>query len=283
MFKRALLSCCCLAILGTLPAEAGCLDDIKAAGVLRSGNGAMGLKPSVWQGDDGQLHGFEWEIFQELGKRIGVPKVEYEVTDWTSLIPGLKAGRWDIILSAMSVTQERIQGAGIEYTRPYFMLYDEVIVPGNSSIKTMNDLKGKILATTLGTMDSVNAHAMVDEGKAGSVLDFNTFGEPFMALQNGQADAVILDQGTFYGQKENMPDLRVVGDPIFYHPKPEWAEAEAKAPYILGGTAIGVRRECGDLLEALNKALADMDADGTRKAIISKYGVWSAAQEKMMK
>ena len=44
-----------------------------------------------------------------------------------------------------------------------------------------------------------------------------------------------------------------------------------------------MRKECSDLKLAVNKALADMDADGTRKAILTKHGVWSAEQVKLMK
>lgn len=268
----------------TTAANAGqCMDDIMKKGVLLSGNGLMGTKPFIWKNEDGSYGGFEWELFQEIGKRIGVPKVDYEITEWSTLIPGLKAQRWDIILSAMSATQERVQGAGMEFSTPYFLLLDRVIVKDDSPIKSMDDLKGKILGSTLGTKDSLNAHMLVDQGKAGSVLDFNTFGEPFVALQNGQVDAVILDQGTFAGQQEVLKNMRIVGDPIYYQPKPEWAEAEAKAPYILGSTAIGVRRECPDLLEALNKAIGSMYEDGTRKAILEKYGMWADFQAKLTK
>ena len=260
-----------------------CLDKIKEKGVLLSGNGLMGTKPFIWKNEDGTYGGFEWDIFQELGKRMGIPKVDYEITEWSTLIPGLKSDRWDIILSAMSATQERIQGAGIEFSNPYFLLIDRVIVKNDSPIKSTDDLKGKILGTTLGTKDSLNAHSLVDAGKAGSVLDYNTFGEPFVALQNGQVDAVILDQGTFAGQQEQLGNMRIVGDPIYYTAPAEWADAEAKAPYVLGATAIAVKRECPDLLAAINKALVSMEEDGTRKAILAKYGMWDDFQAKMMK
>ncbi|HTI03059.1 MAG TPA: transporter substrate-binding domain-containing protein, partial [Acidisoma sp.] len=80
-----------------------------------------------------------------------------------------------------------------------------------------------------------------------------------------------------------LKNLRTVGDPIAYHAKPEWAAAEAKAPYRLGSLAIAVRPECPALLSAINGALESMDKDGTREAILKKYGVWSDQQANLMK
>jgi ABC-type amino acid transport substrate-binding protein len=274
-----------LAIAPKAPASAEeCLPAIKERGVLVSANGLMGLRPFAWKNEQtGQYEGFEAELMGELAKRLGIPKWDYAITDWTTMIPGLKAGRWDIILSGMTVTQERIQGGGINYSRPYFMLYDTVIVLNDSPYQTVADLKDQTVASTLGTMDSINAHKLKDDGKVAEVMDFNTFGEPFQALRNGQVAAVVLDQATFQAQAEEMKDVRVIGDPLPYIPNAEWADEEKDQPYILGGTGVGVRKECTDLLDALNKALADMDADGTRKAILEKYGAWDDNQAVMMK
>lgn len=261
-----------------------CLPAIKERGVLLSANGLMGLRPFAWKNEQtGQYEGFEAELMGELAKRIGVPKWDYVITEWTTMIPGLKAGRWDIILSGMTVTQERIQGGGINYSRPYFMLYDTVIVMKDSPYQTLEDIKDKTVASTLGTMDSINAHKLKDDGKVAEVMDFNTFGEPFQALRNGQVAAVILDQATYQAQEEEMSDVRVIGEPLPYIPNADWAEAEKDQPYILGGTGVGVRKECTDLLEAINTALTDMEADGTRKAILEKYGAWDDNQAILMK
>jgi ABC-type amino acid transport substrate-binding protein len=285
MLRAAVIaSVAAMSLGGIEEASAQCLPAIMKKGVLLSAVGLMGTKPIVWKDEKtGKYEGFEAELLNEVSKRIGVPKWDYVVTEWTTMIPGLKAERWDIIFSAMSVTQERIQGAGIDYSNPYFMLYDQVIVRNDSPIKTMDDLKGKTLASPLGTLDAQNAQLLVDTGKAGKLMTFNTFNEPFLALANKQVDAVVIDQATYLGTKDEMKDLRTVGEPIPYQPKPDWVEAEKGAAYIFGGTAVGVRKECTDLKLAINKALTDMDADGTRKTIIEKYGAWSPLQVKMMK
>jgi ABC-type amino acid transport substrate-binding protein len=263
-------------------ASAQCVEEIQESGVLRVGVGLMGLKPFIWQEPDGSYTGFEKEIADYIAGELGV-SVEYVVTEWTTLIPGLKNDRWDIILSGMAKTQERIQGGGIDFSNPYFLIFDRIIVTGDSPIQSAEDLEGKVLASTLGTMDSLVAHSLVDQGIAASVMDFNTFGEPFLALRNNQVDAVIMDETTYLAQLEEMPDLRVVGEPLYYIPKAEWAEAEETADYRLGGLGIGVRQECTDLKAAIDQAIADMTADGTREAILRKYDIWSDNQINLMK
>ncbi|MDZ4736791.1 MAG: transporter substrate-binding domain-containing protein [Rhodospirillaceae bacterium] len=263
-------------------ASAQCVEKIQEAGVIRVGVGLMGLKPFIWQEPDGSYTGFEKEIADYIAGELGVT-TEYVVTEWTTLIPGLKSDRWDVILSGMSKTQERIQGGGIEFSNPYFLIFDRVIVLEDSPIQSVEDLDGKVLASTLGTMDSLVAHSLVDQGLAESVMDFNTFGEPFLALRNEQVDAVVMDETTYLAQLEEMPDLRVVGEPLYYIPKAEWAEAEESADYRLGGLGVGVRQECTDLKAAVDQALADMAADGTREEILRKYDIWSDEQINLMK
>lgn len=272
------------AALATLPASADTLEKAQAEGTIRVGVGLMGTKPFVWQDGDAYV-GIEADLTRELVRRLGIEDFEYVVTEWSTLIPGLKSNRWDMLVTGLVKTEERIQGGGILMSKPYIMAYDLIIVTEDSPIRSEEDLKGKVLASLLGSTDSLVAHSIVARGGAAEVKDFNTYAEPFMALRNKQVDAVIFDQFTYMGFKESMPDLRVAGEPILYVPKPEWAEAQEKADYNLGGVGIGVRAEDAALLEAINAALDEMDADGTRQKILEKYGAWDALQERaaMMK
>jgi cystine transport system substrate-binding protein len=284
-FARVLLGVAFLSAISHTAVHADTLNTIQHAKKIRVGVGFMGTKPFVWQDDKGQYHGFENEMLQALIKKLGVDNYEYVVTDWSTLIPGLKSGRWDIIMTGMVETEERIQGGGISMSRPYFFVYDRIIVPEDSPIKSENDLKDKVLGAMLGTTDSLVAHTFVDSGKAADVKDFNTFTEPFLALRNKQVDAVIFDQVTFSGQRTQMPDLTEVGAPLPYIPAPAWAARQAKANYKLGGVGIGVRLDDPRLLNAVNQALDQMDADGERQAILTKYHIWDGFQSKaaMMK
>jgi ABC-type amino acid transport substrate-binding protein len=121
-------------------ALADTLDDIKAAGTIKIGNGVMGTKPWVYQEADGSYAGMEYEMLQYILPKLGISKFEYVTTEWDSLIPGLKAKRWDIIFSGMTVTEERRQGAGIEFTRPYYFESDRIAVKEDSPYQKPEDL-----------------------------------------------------------------------------------------------------------------------------------------------
>ena len=274
-----------LALGAALPrlARADTLDDIKKAGTIKIGVGVMGTKPWVYQEGDGYA-GVEYEMLQYILPKLGISKFEYVSTEWDSLIPGLKAKRWDIIFSGMTVTEERRQGAGIEFTRPYYFESDRIAVKEDSPYQKPEDLKGKILATTVGTVEEMQAKTMVKNGNGGEIKSFDDFAAPFLALQNGQVDAVIVDNTTFGEQKKVTPNIRVIGDPMSLAANPDWQAKQDAAGYKFGGDGIGVRKEDTALLAALNKALDDMDAEGVRQKILEKYGLWDASlsREAMM-
>ncbi|MEZ5805571.1 MAG: ABC transporter substrate-binding protein [Rhizobiaceae bacterium] len=273
-----------LCLLGsTATAQAECLPAIKSAGVLKVGVGIMGLKPWIWQDDKGAYTGLEKEILDFVASDIGVPKYEYVVTEWSTLIPGLKAERWDVVMSAMSKTQQRMQEGGVIFSDPYFMYNDRIIVLKDSAYKEPADLKGQIVGSVMGSMDSIVAHSLSEKGEVGEVLDFNNFGEPFQALRNGQVQAVILDQATLLGQMSENSDLRVVGEPLFYVPGKEWEEAESKSDYKLGAVGVAIRPECTDLQAAIDQAFEKLDKQGLRKEILERYGLWDDTQAKLLK
>lgn len=267
---------------GVAQAAAGCLDDIRTAGKIRVGVGVMGLKPWIWQQDDGSYSGLENEILEFLVKDMGL-EYEYVITEWTTLVPGLKAERWDIIMSGMGKTEQRVTEGGISFSDFYFMYHDRVVVKKDSPIQSIEDLKGKTLASTMGSNDSLVAHSLVDKGVAEKVMDYNNFGEPFIALRNEQVDAVVMDQAVLVAQMSEMDDLRIVGEPLYFVPSPEWAEAQNATDYRLGSTGLALRPECDDLRVALNGSLKKLDEQGERQKILAKYGLWDESQAKFTK
>jgi ABC-type amino acid transport substrate-binding protein len=284
--RRAFLAAGTMLTVGLMApvAFADTLDDIKAKGVLVVGSGVVGSKPWMFKNEDGSYGGMEYEMLQYIIKKLGVAKVEIVDTAWETLIPGLKAKRWDVIFSGMTVTEERRQGAGIEFTRPYYFESDRIVVKSDSPVQKPEDLAGKTLGVPLGTVEEIQGKLLIEKGIGKDSKAFENVATVFQALNSGQVDAIIMDNTSLAGQMAVTPDMRVVGGVYNLVADPKWQDAQAKAPYKFGGDGAGVRKEDTTLLQALNDALDAMDADGTREAIFKKYGVWdeSLSKESMM-
>jgi ABC-type amino acid transport substrate-binding protein len=270
--------------LGAASARADTLDDIRQKGVLTIGTGVMGSQPWIWKAEDGSITGMEYEMVQYIIKKLGVPKAEFVAVEWETLIPGLKAKRWDIIFSGMTITEERRQGAGIEFTRPYYFESDRIVVKKDSPFQKPEDLAGKTLSAPVGTVEEYQAKQLIAKGIGKDLKTFNDVASTFLALQADQVDAVIMDNTSTAGQEKVTPNLRTIGGVYSLAADEKWQAAQAKAPYKYGGDGAGVRKEDVRLLQALNDALDAMDADGTRQKILEKYGVWddSLSRENML-
>jgi ABC-type amino acid transport substrate-binding protein len=284
--RRAFLAASAAALTAAfVPAAfADTLDDARAKGVLVVGSGVVGSKPWMYKNEDGSYGGMEYEMLQYIIKKLGVAKVEIVDTAWETLIPGLKAKRWDVIFSGMTVTEERRQGAGIEFTRPYYFESDRIVVRKDSPAQKPEDLAGKTLGVPLGTVEEIQAKLLIGKGIGGESKAFDSVATVFQALNSNQVDAIIMDNTSLAGQLAVTPDLRTIGGVYNLVADPKWQDAQAKAPYKYGGDGAGVRKEDVTLLKALNDALDQMDADGVREAIFKKYGVWdeSLSKESMM-
>ncbi|HEY2111012.1 MAG TPA: transporter substrate-binding domain-containing protein [Dongiaceae bacterium] len=280
--RRMFLATTAIAATGLIvrPARADTLDDIRQKGVLTVGTGVMGSKPWIWKNEDGSLAGMDYDMVQYIIKKLGVPKAEFVAVEWETLIPGLKSKRWDIIFSGMTITEERRQGAGIEFSRPYYFESDRIVVKSDSPYQKPEDLAGKILAVPIGTVEEIQGKLLVSKGIGGEVKAFNDNAGCFLALQSGQVDAVIMDNTTTAGQMQVTPNMRTIGGVYNLTADPKWQAAQAAAPYKFGGDGVGIRKEDTAPLAAINQALDDMDADGTREAILKKYGVWDASLTK---
>jgi polar amino acid transport system substrate-binding protein len=205
----------------------------------------------------GEIVGFEADIGHALCERL---KVTCEFTNqaWEGIIPGLVANKYDAILSSMSITEER--KLQVDFTDKVYQTPPAIAVPKDSALKgvTPDDLSGVTIGAQTSTTHAnyVEAHFPKAELKVYPSPD-----EYKLDLSNGRLDAAIDDV--------------VVLD--------EWTKSEAGAcckvlgvlqtdPVINGeGAGIAVRKEDTDLKEMLNKAIAELRADGTYKKISDKY------------
>lgn len=229
------------------------LEQIKSAGVLKVG--LMGTyAPYNYLDSNKQVIGFDADIANEVAKRLGV-KAEFTTQAFSGLIPSLQAGKFDAIISQVTITDERKQQ--LDFSDPYITNQVKIIVnETNTDITKLADFKGKNIGVGLGTNDETYLRNEV----LPQVGDFTikTYNDVITTLQDlnvGRIDATI---NNIYALKpiveENGFKIKAVGDAI----KSDQA-------------GIAIRKNNPELLEALNKALKDMKDDGTYNTIFEKW------------
>lgn len=236
------------------------LQRIQKEGVLKWGADAEGGAPYVFPDPQKpeRLIGFEVDLAAALAGKLGV-RAEMVQNQWDGLVPALQRGNFDIVLNGLELTDEHRQQ--IAMSRPYYAYAQQMVVRKTAAdLRRLEDLKGK----SVGTLSATAAQRLLEKLGGVEIKTYPGQVEPFRDLSNGRLDAVLLDLPivTYYLAKE--PNLKRSGE-----------------PFALGYYGIGVRPEDKLLLAALNKALAELHADGTLEKIYARYGLWDANQAQL--
>lgn len=209
--------------------------------------------PMGFRDDKNQLVGFDIDMASEAAKRLGV-EVEFKPIDWSAKEAELSGKRVDALWNGLTITEERKQN--IAFTAPYMENHQIIVVPAHSAIKTKADLAGKVVGAQEGSsaVDAVKK----DDAVFKSFKEFKTFGDnvtALMDLSTGRLEAVVVDEvvGRYYVAKKPA-DYAVLQDHF--------------------GTedyGVGVRKDDSALQGQLDKALADMKADGSAAKIAEQW------------
>jgi ABC-type amino acid transport substrate-binding protein len=222
------------------------LAKIKKAGVINVGiEGAY--PPFNSYDNDKQLVGFDVDLTNEFAKRLGV-KVNFVVTPWDSIIAGLLAKKFDILLSSMGITEERKQK--VDFSNPYYTTYSALFVPTNSAITDPKQMTGKKIGALLGSKFADDAKEL---GGIVSTYKNDTLAHQDMSL--GRLDGVITDKivGAVTAKANNYPEKRI-DKPL--------------TTYKIG---IAVNKGEPALLNEINTVLKSIMDDGTYTKISTKW------------
>ena len=189
--SKKILVLCMAALMAVMAMVAGCGSDKKAADgekVLKVGTNAD-FAPFEFQGADPNAYeGFDMDLIRAVGKEMGY-KVEINNLAFDGLIPSLEAGNIDVIISGMTINDERKQK--VLFSDPYYKSGLSIVVAkDNNSIKTFNDLKGKKVAVQIGTTSATEVKKI--EGVQAKEL--NSSADTFIELAAKGVDAVINDR-----------------------------------------------------------------------------------------
>lgn len=224
------------------------LDEIKSAGALRVGTEGT-YAPFSFHDASGALVGFDVEIAREIAKRIGV-EAQFVEGPWDGLIAGIDANRYDVVINQVGITDER--KAKYDFSEPYIASKAALVVKGdNTDITSFEDLKGKKAAQTI-----TSNFGKLAQANGAEIVPTDGFDQSIALVLQGRADATINDSLSFYDFKKQKPDADV-----------KIAATQPDADY----SGVLLAKNKPELLDAINKALTDLKADGTYATISQKY------------
>ena len=154
--------------------------------------------------DDPQ--GFDVDLGTIIAEELGVEPVFREAIS-DNRIPFLQNGEVDLILSTMTITTDR--DAEIDFSRPYYIAHQRILVPKGSDIGGLEDLGGKKVCTVVG---STGEATLKDKAKDAKRTTVDSYSECLELLQNGAVDAEISDDVILAGQVIQDDSLELVGD-----------------------------------------------------------------------
>ena len=241
-------------------AAGGCLwyvRNIEAPPTLRVAvEGAY--PPFNYLDKDGNLAGFDVDIAEAICARLRM-RCELVQQDWDGMVPGLLLGKYDAIVSSMAITKERKHA--MNFAGPYYRSIPARFVArkGDQIEATPQGLAGKRIGVQRATTQSILLRVHFPDAVPAL---YDSEGALEQDLASGNIDLAFADQVSLesgFLQSNAGKGFALIGPPV-------------TDPAIDGeGAGIALRQEDGDLLAALNGALAALRADGTYKKLNDKY------------
>jgi polar amino acid transport system substrate-binding protein len=234
-------------------AKKSTLEQILQKGELRVGFEA-GYMPFEMTDKTGNFVGFDIDVAKEMAKAMGVKFVPVN-TAWDGIIPALETDKFDIIMSGMTVTQER--NLKINFASPYIIVGQAILVnkKHQAAIKSYKDLNDPKYTVTskLGTTGEQAVKRMIPKA---AYKSFETEPEAALEVVNGKADAFVYDLPycVVFMAKQGADKLVFLDKPFTFEPL-AWA----------------IRKGDPDFLNWLDNFLRQIQNDGRYDAIYQKW------------
>ncbi len=253
--KKKLICVLCLALVLGLFTACGktgtSLADIKKAGKLTIAT-SPDFPPFEELQSDGSVVGIEIDVLELICQQLGV-ELAIEQMDFDSVLPGIQAGKFDVGVSGISVTEQRQKN--VLFTNPYCLAAQAIVVKQGSAITCKADLSGKSVSVQTGT----TAESFCMENGF-TVNSYAANADAQSALTSDKVDAWVIDDLTaaemVAAYNAQNSDQLVILD-----------EAMTTEPYAF---ALAFGSE--DLVAEINTILDGLVADGTIQSIFEKYG-----------
>jgi len=189
-----------------------------------------------------KVAGFDIEIARAIARKIfGDPdKIEFKETISRDRIPFLQQGAVDIVVSTMTITEERRQQ--IDFSDVYYVAGQSLLIREDQPIRGLADLPGKKVCSAKGSTSAENIRRKAPQAQ---LLLYDTYSECLLALQKGQVDVISTDDTILMGLALTDPKTRLVGGQF------------TEEPY-----GVGIAKGHPELLAVVNDTIRELKASG---------------------
>lgn len=225
------------------------LSEVQSSGTLKVGTEGT-YRPFTFHAEgSGELTGYDVEIITAVADKLGV-KPAFSETQFDAIFAGLEARRFDVVANQVSITDER--KAKYEFSTPYTVSTGVVVTKAeDNSVSSFDSLKGKTTAQSL----TSNWYKLAQQSGA-NVEAVEGWAQAITLLKQGRVDATINDKLTYLDYQKAQRDSAIK------------IAAETSDKSL---SAFAFRKGSISLREAVDKALAELQADGTLTGISQKY------------
>ncbi|WP_395321893.1 ABC transporter substrate-binding protein [Variovorax sp. UC74_104] len=252
-----------ISFAGAANAQQACKSPVPDSALVKKGTLTMSVNPTLppmqFVDQSGTLKGMRVELGEQIAKRLCLTP-EYVRIEFSAMIPGLQAGRWDVINTGIFFTEERAK-------LMQMLVYEDQAISisaakGNPlKIAKPDDLSGKSIGVELGGFEERKARELdkqlTDKGMKGmTIRTFENFAMAFQALRAGQVEVALSIDSTG-AEYQKRGDFERVLSGLFPTP-----------------VALAARNK--ELAAAMAKVMNDMKADGSFQKLFDQYGVKAA-------
>jgi polar amino acid transport system substrate-binding protein len=208
--------------------------------------------PMGFRDEQNEIVGFDIDLAKEAAEKMG-KKVKFQPIDWSTKEAELSSGRIDLIWNGYTITDERKEK--VLFTKPYLKNAQVVVTLADSKLTKLEELSGKVVGLQKLSSASDALEAAPIRSKIKTVTEFSDNVQALTDLKSGRLDAVVIDEIVInYYMTKEKETFKVLD--------------ESLSPEEYG---IGVKKGNEALLENLQKALDEMNEDGTAAQISEKW------------
>jgi ABC-type amino acid transport substrate-binding protein len=242
-----------LAIASLVVAGCGSSDDDTTGGGGGGGGEPLTVGsdipyPPFEQGKAGNYTGFDIELMEAIAEKMG-RKAEFQDTSFETIFRDVAQGKFEAVISAATITEEREKA--VDFSNPYYLSEQAVLVKEGSDIKSLEDLEGK----TVGVQQGTTGLELAKEELGGAeVRPFPEGPDAVNALKAGTVEGVVIDAPVAQNAVEKSGGVEIA------------EKVPTEETY-----GIAVAQGETELLDEINKALKEVEDEGTYKKIYEKW------------